>query len=63
MAPVAYAEASTCRKNGLLMLGCASVGPLVMAVINVSSAVWHSGVQLKELFFLVRAVSGCVMLA
>ena len=58
-----YAEALTCRKNGLLMSGCANVGPFVMAVISVSSAVQHSMVQLKGVFFLVRVVSGRAMLA
>ena len=44
------------------MSGCANVGSLVMAVISVSRAVQHSVVQLKGVFFLVRAVRGCVML-
>ena len=59
---MAYAEASTCRKNGLPMSGCANVGPPVMAVISVSSAVWHSEVHAKGVLFLVRAVSGRAML-
>ena len=61
MAPVVYAEALTCRKNGLPMSGCASVGPPVTVVISVSSVVWHSGVHAKGVFFLVRAVSGRTM--
>ena len=63
MAPVAYAEALTCRKNGQFMSGWANVGPLVMAVINVLRAVRHSMVQLKGVFFLVRAVRGRAMSA
>ena len=63
MAPVAYAEASTCRKNGWLMSGCANMGPSVTAVINVLSAVQHSVVQLKGVFFLVRVVRGRAMSA
>ena len=62
MAPVAYAEALTCRENGLPMSGCTSVGPPVMVVISVSSVVWHSGVHAKGVFFLVRAVSRHAML-
>ena len=37
------------------------MGLLVTALINVSSAVQHSGVQVKGVFFLVRAVSGHAM--
>ena len=44
------------------MSGCASVGPSVTAVISVSRAVWHSVVQLKGVFFLVRAVRGHAIL-
>ena len=63
MAPVAHAEASTCRKNGQLISGWANVGPSVMAVIKVSSVVQHSVVQTKGVFFFVRAVRGRAMLA
>ena len=63
MAPIAYAEALTCRKNGRFISGCASVGPFMTAKINVLRAVLHSEVQLKGLFFLVRAVRGHAMLA
>ena len=39
------------------------MGPSVTVVISVSRAVWHSVVQLKGLFFLVRAVRGHAMSA
>ena len=43
--------------------GCAKVGPWVTALIRVSNAVLHSGVQDKGWFFLIRAVNGLAMSA
>ena len=47
MAPVAYAEASTCNEKGQLRSGCESLGPFVTAVMRISSASQHSFVHLK----------------
>ena len=58
---MAYAEASTCRKNGQLISGWAKVGPWVTVLINVSRVAQHSAVHTKGVFFLVRAVSGHAM--
>ena len=63
MAPVAYAEASTCKKNGRLISGWANVGPSVTADIKVSRAVRHSVVHTKGVFFFVSAVRGHAILA
>ena len=63
MAPVAYAEVSTCKKNGWLMSGWANVGPSMTVEISLSRAAQHSVVHMKGVFFFVRAVRGCAMLA
>ena len=54
---------STWRKKGNERLGWAKVGPWVTALIRVSNAFLHSGVQANGWFFLVRLVNGLAMLA
>ena len=44
-------------------LGCASVGPSVTALINVSSVMQHSGIHKNVWFCFVRAVKDWAMSA
>ena len=61
MAPVANAEASTCRDKGLLGLGCFRDGLERTMSMSVSNASWNWGVQTKGWSFRVKSVSGFAM--
>jgi hypothetical protein len=63
MAPVANADALTCRKKGLLRLGCRMTGLERTIPISVFNASWHFGVHIKVWFFFVKVVRGHVILA
>ena len=63
MAPVANADASTCRKNGLERLGCRRDGLLRIIFMSVSRAFRHSFVHMKGWSFFVRVTRGRAMFA
>lgn len=60
---MAYAEVSTCRKNGLVTLGWWRLGLDKMVSMRMSRAFWQSGVHVKGCPFFVSATRGQAILA
>ena len=58
MAPVAKAEALTCKKKGLVGSGWRREGLARTVAMRVFNAFLQAGVQLKECSFFVSSVSG-----